>query len=293
MHVTRTAGAAVLLSIAALIVGCEVPPASTRPVSIATPTSPGAAPDEIASMIVIGHSGATGWNSEPDRPGQDARYNSWASGNNPAVDSIYQRLLPTNPALTDHAVNQAVSGSKANDLDRQIDTAFALAPKPDLILIQTVDNDIRCDGTDDSNYKAFHDTLAAALSKLATQSPDAVILIVSSPWATVTDYVSVVATLPGGKAQFAGTGPCDLFDTSGRPARAHMRYQQDVIDKYLAQVAAACKQVPTCHYDNGALAHLAIAAADLTTDYNHLNVTGQAKQAALEWKVLAPLLTPH
>jgi lysophospholipase L1-like esterase len=259
------------------------------PSSAAVTATPGA-PGSVSSMILVGHSGATGWNSDPNDPGQDARDNSWGTGANPAVKSIYLRLLPANPPLRDHAVNEAVSGSLVTDLDSQLDRAFAAAPTPDLVLIQTVDNDIRCDGTDGDNYRPFHDTLAAALTKISRQSPRAAILIVSSPWSTVADYAAVAATLPGGRKQFTGTGPCDLFDPSGRPNRAHQRYQQQVIDKYFAQLVDACRQVPTCHDDGGALAHLKIDATDLTPDYNHLSVAGQAKQAALEWKVLRPVL---
>ena len=38
----------------------------------------------------------------------------------------------------------------------------------------------------------------AVLEHIATARPDAMILVVSSPWATVENYTSVVATLPGG-----------------------------------------------------------------------------------------------
>jgi hypothetical protein len=157
--------------------------------------------------------------------------------------------------------------------------------------LQTVDNDIQCDGTADANYKPFRDTLLRALRRIATQAPQATILVVSSPWATVENYVAVIPKIPGGKERFTGTGPCDLFDGAGRPRPAQMKYQQKVIDDYLAQVATACRQVQTCHYDDGALAHMPIVAADLIPDFNHLSIAGQAKQAALEWKTLAPLVS--
>lgn len=281
--------AALILSLVLLLAGCHTPTAQTTASATATATST-ASPStaRIRSMVVVGHSGATGWNSDPSRPG-DARYNSWATGSNPAVDSIYQRLLPTNPGLRDHAINQAVSGSKVTDLDRQLDAAFALNPSPDLVLIQTVDNDIRCDGTDQENYTAFHD----ALTRIDAQNPDAATLVVSSPWATVAHYVSVVMNQPDAITVFTGAGPCDLFDPSGHPNRTHMAYQQHVIDAYLTQVQNACRQVRTCHYDRGVLAHLKIDADDLTPDYNHLSIAGQAKQAAVEWAVLEPLVNHH
>ncbi len=36
---------------------------------------------------MIGHSGATGYDSDPTRPGVDVTANSWATGTNPSVDS--------------------------------------------------------------------------------------------------------------------------------------------------------------------------------------------------------------
>ena len=87
---------------------------------------------------------------------------------------------------------------------------------------------------------------------------------------------------------FAGTGPCDIFDSRGRKQRAQMRYQQQVIDNYQRRLRTACRSVPNCHDDQGALARMRITAADLTPDLNHLSTAGQQKQAATEWEVIAP-----
>ena len=78
------------------------------------------------SIVAMGHSGLTGWDSDPDKRGVDAPQNSWATGTNPAVNSIYQRILTRNEGIRDHAFNLAVSGSKVDDLLRQADEAAAL-----------------------------------------------------------------------------------------------------------------------------------------------------------------------
>ena len=62
-------------------------------------------------------------------------------------------------------------------------------------------------------------TLTDVLKKLTTGAPKAKILIVSSPWSTVQNYAQVAARLPGPRAANSGTGPCDLFDPSGKPVR--------------------------------------------------------------------------
>ena len=72
-------------------------PASASP----SATSPVARTSRLDAIAVIGHSGATGYNSPGT--GGDERANSWATGTNPKVASIYQRLLATHPALEIHA----------------------------------------------------------------------------------------------------------------------------------------------------------------------------------------------
>lgn len=49
-------------------------------------------------VIAIGHSGLTGENTDPSLPPfSPVLENSWATGSNPEVDSIYQRLVAVRP----------------------------------------------------------------------------------------------------------------------------------------------------------------------------------------------------
>ena len=145
-----------------------------------------------------------------------------------------------------------MDGTGVGELAGQADQALATKPLPELFLIQSVDNDMRCDGTDADNYAPFAATLTEILKKITSGAPKAKILIVSSPWATVQNYGQVAAQLPGPRAANSGTGPCDQFD-----------------------------------YDNDALYHMKITTDDITTsDGFHLTITGLRKQAALEWRVL-------
>ena len=57
------------------------------------------------SIAVIGDGDVTGYASDPKRPFQEARANSWATGTNPAVRSIYSRLLAAKPAIRGRAFN--------------------------------------------------------------------------------------------------------------------------------------------------------------------------------------------
>ena len=269
-----------------LLVACSSSGGSPAAVgrTTTTPTPTTTYPDAIA---VLGHSGATGFDSDPARPGTDAEQNSWATGENPEVDSVYLRLLALNPAARGHAVNVAVDGSGVDDLAGQAEQALAARPVPDLFLIQTVDNDIRCDGTDDVNYARFGTALAAVLRQITSAAPRARILVVSSPWATAENYAAVAATLPGPRAASSGTGPCDLLDPAGQPVPAHERTLTTITEHYFDQLRSACTRFRACRYDDGALAHMTITADDITpTDGDHLTVAGLRKQAALEWQTL-------
>jgi hypothetical protein len=109
------------------------------------------------------------------------RGNSWATGDNPAVDSMYLRLMALNPAVRGHNTNLAVDGTGVDALAGQADQALATTPLPELFLIQSVDNDIRCDGSDPDNYAPFAAALTGVLEKITTGAPKARVLIVSSP----------------------------------------------------------------------------------------------------------------
>src|SRR6516225_5779760 len=150
--------------------------ASARPLSATTSAS-----DPQRGIIALGHSALTGENSDPQDPFLPAVQNSWATGTNPAVDSIYQRLAAVDPASLGHAFNAAFGGAPAATLVDQATQALTVEPNPRLVIIEIIGTDILCDGSDSSNYPVFGQQVKAALDLLATQAPDATILLVS--WA--------------------------------------------------------------------------------------------------------------
>ncbi len=66
-------------------------------------------------------SGATGEDSDPKQPGVQVRENSWATGTNPAVKSLYLRLLAVNPKIEGHNFNLAQGGADVRKLYNQAD----------------------------------------------------------------------------------------------------------------------------------------------------------------------------
>jgi|GEM_PF-1373154 len=237
------------------------------------------------SIVVIGHSGATGFNSDPAKSNLDARENSWATGTNPAVNSVYLRVLALNPAVAGHNFNLATDGATVDDLIGQARGALALVPLPELILVQTIDHDIKCDGTDPQNYQPFGDALTEALDILATGAPDAKIFVVTQP-GTVASNADAAESYPSWISNWQGDGPCDAFDPSGQRADDKIAALQNITDHYFAVQADRCAKLPNCSDDQGAWQRMMLDAADFTPDGNHPSIQGAAKRSAVTWTAL-------
>ena len=241
-----------------------------------------AVPAYPSSLAVIGHSGATGYDSDPVR----ARWshNSWVTGDNPLVKSLYARILARNPAVRGHKFNLAINGSNVASLLLQARKAVTMKPTPELVVVQSIDNDIACDGTDAKRLKPFGATFSQALDALATGAPDARIFVVSqfgSPGTSVRALTAVQRKGLGG-----GSGPCDFLDATGAILPKRLAYLESVIHGYEAAVAASCKLVAACRYDGGAFGRVVDRPEYVSSDLNHFSVKGHAKAAAVAWAAL-------
>jgi plastocyanin len=237
-----------------------------------------------SSIVVIGHSGATGYDSDPQAPGTDNEANSWATGTNPDVASVYLRVLARNPSVAGNVQNFAIDGSAILSLTEQARQAVAVTPTPDLVLVQSIDNDIHCDGTDDANYEPYRAHLTEVLDTLTTGLPNAEIFFVSQ-WADVATYDR--AAVPLRSQQFTGGGPCDVVDpTTTQIDPAREAYLQGLVDHYFGIITETCAKYPTCRTDGGALQHMDLAPEDLSPDLNHLSVSGHARMAAITFEAL-------
>jgi hypothetical protein len=238
------------------------------------------------AIAVLGHSGATGESSDPNKPlHYEARENSWATGTNPAVKSLYLRLLTVNPKIEGHNFNLAQGGADVRGLYKQATIAVPkLSPRPDLFVIQIMDNDIRCNGTDEKNFPRFQSTVTSVLKALAKGAPNAHIFVVSqfgSPGTAI-----AIATLAQRKQFGGGTGPCDVLDASGQIIPKRLAYLESVIHGYESALAAGCKQVAICRYDGGAFGRIVDRAEYAAKDGNHFSIEGHAKAASVAWAAM-------
>ncbi|MDP9222533.1 MAG: hypothetical protein M3P18_01505 [Actinomycetota bacterium] len=238
------------------------------------------------SMVVIGHSGSTGRATDPNWPVKDVPRNSWATGDNPTVNSIYLRILALNPAVRGHAANLAVDGTAVDQLDVQATEALRIKPLPDLFLIETLDNDIRCDGTDEQNYAPFGVSFEHALNRITRGAPRARIFVVGSPAGSVESVTQVRSKFPDFIKLAGGDGQCNTIDSVGHIRQAGISQVNAIVKGYQAELASHCAKFPRCRYDGGALSRMVVTAEDLAVDHVHLSIAGQRKQAEVEWAAL-------
>jgi hypothetical protein len=282
----RIATVAIVMATALALADCgsdddpeseSTPPTSTAATAERTP--------ELDAIGVIGHSGATGADSNGD--GQDVRANSWATGDNQEVHSVYLRLLAGHPALEGNNDNNAISGSDLSSLMGQATALLANDPVPDIVLVQSIDNDIRCDGTDEANFDPFEAGIEEVITYLQTTAPGIKVFFVDQ-WASVDAYDGMAQSNPDLVQTLSGSGPCDTFTPEGQRKPEAEAYLQGLVDEYFKRIVHVCAQHPGCATDEGAMQALRLEPADVTEDFNHLTVSGQAKMAAIVWEQLPP-----
>jgi hypothetical protein len=240
-------------------------------------------------LVALGHSGMTGFQSDPANPDTNAPANSWATGTTPAVQSIYQRMVEVLPETADHVANVARNGEKADGLVFQVDSALARVPTPRLALIQIMDNDIRCDGTDPAHLPEFRAQVRSTVQKLVTASPHITVVLVTGPGRPAR-WAAAVAKLTKTPQDLIGSSPCVPFSAPHKVNQTELLHLTTLIERYEAELTEACRGIPQCHTDGGAAAHIQDTIEDYGVDLQHNSVVGHAHIAAAVWPVVAQVL---
>lgn len=285
------AGAVAVAAVLALATSsCSSPSGSQSPAAVQTrPTT--LSRSHPVGIVAIGHSGLTGENSDPNLAGQPALENSWATGSSPEVNSVYLRLAAARPETKGHVANAAIGGSPVTSLAVQARIALASVPAPALIIIQTIDSDIQCDGTDATNVVKFGATLTSVLKSLTASSPESKILLVGQLGRPSPTFVTtLVSKHPAVKTSLTGPGICDFYDEQGRLNTDNFRTLTKIIDSYEAEQARVCSTVENCSTDGGVRAAYSDTLENFARDWNHLNVRGQAQAAKIIWPVVVSAL---
>jgi lysophospholipase L1-like esterase len=254
--------------------------------SSATTTS-GVDADHPEGVIALGHSGMTGFQSDPQSPGENVVDNSWATGSNPAVNSVFQRLVAVRPKTQGLVANVSRNGEKADGLEFQVPAALAIVPTPALALIMILDNDIRCDGTDPAHLPEFRAQVRAAVQSIVKASPKVTVVLASGAGRPA-DYAKAIATLPTTPVDLVGQEPCAMFSANKKVNTTEVRRLTSLVESYEAELARACEGIPQCHTDGGALArHRGDRLEEYGVDLGHPSVLGHQQWAAAIWPAVA------
>ena len=124
---------------------------------------------------------------------------------------MYLRILEHNPAIEGRDASYSEGGAGINQVALQADRLLESEPKPDLIVIQVMDNDLRCP-VDSAALSDFRKRLTSMLKKLAEGAPNSSQFVVSQ-FGSVASYAKTLTRAE--RTSQSGTGPCDFMTPTG------------------------------------------------------------------------------
>ena len=253
-------------------------------VSAILPTAVGAAdlplPDSMAAVgDSISQAASTGGTLGADYPA-----NAWSTGTNATVNSHYQRLLSLGAPITGQNHNRAVSGAKMVDLDGQMANVASL--QPDYVTVLMGGNDLCTDTVAQmTSVTSFRSQFEAAMGRVMSGTT-ANVYVVSIP--NVYQLWSLFKGNWWARFIWSTAGICQSLlanPTSTQAADVQRReaVRQRNVD-FNTQLAEVCAlYVGRCRFDGNAVFNTAFTASDVSGDYFHPSISGQAKLAAVSW----------
>jgi len=249
----------------------------------ATPAA-GATTPPPSSMAALGDSITRGF----DACGffADCPSASFATGTTASIRSHYTRIVAVNSAMSGHANNDAKTGAKAADLNRQAQTAVSQNVQYVTILMGAND---ACTSTEAgmTTVATFRSQIDAALATLRTGLPSAQILVLSIP--NIKRLWEIGKGSAAARTTWALAGICKSMlanptSTAAADVARRDRVLQRVVD-FNTQLAAACTAYGSnCLYDNNAVFNYPFVLSQISTwDYFHPNATGQSVLASVSY----------
>ena len=216
--------------------------------------------------------------------GADAPQNSWSTGTSTSVNSHYLRLLAAGASVSGQNHNRSVSGAKMANLNAQIANVVGL--QPDYLTVLMGGNDI-CTPTEAqmTSVNDFRTQFQAAMATLRAGSPGTNVYVISIP--RVMGLYELFRNNFWARFIWSLGGVCQsLLANPGSTAqadvdrRARVAARNQAFNQVLADVCAA---TPRCLWDGWAAYNTAFTASDVSGDYFHPSVAGQAKLSAVSW----------
>ena len=267
----RRIGTAALLT--ALLVGGLIPAYAAAETPLPFPDSMAAVGDSITQAA-----------SSAGSLGTDAPQNSWSTGTSSAVNSHYLRLVAAGAPIAGQNHNRSVSGAKMGGLAAQMQTVVPL--QPDYLTVLMGGNDLCTDTVAQmTSVTDFRNQFSAAMATLTAGSPTTNVYVVSIPnvyqlWNLFKG--NVWARFIWGVAGICQSLLANPTSTQAADVQRRETVRQRNID-FNAALASVCAQFARCRFDGNASFNTAFAASDVSGDYFHPSVAGQAKLSAVSW----------
>lgn len=218
--------------------------------------------------------------------GRDCSANSWATGTNPEVNSIYLRIRAVHPEITGNVWNDAVGGEDMSDLADQFEVT--IEHRVQFVIVDMGGNDICApEERQVTPVESFRADFEAAMARLIAARPNTRIAVVS-----IVDVYRLWQIYNGTRAA------TDTWNTNrtcqSMLANPRSRSREDeerrlrVREKEIelnAALATVCARYANCEYDRGTAFEYRFEIGDVGVDYFHPSLAGQASNALVEWEV--------
>lgn len=286
----RTAVVGAVLAVAALA-GCTGSPAprtgaaaSTGPTPTPTPTPTPVSlwDDPPASVAAVGDSVTRAFDACSLLA--DCPEASWATGTDPAVNSLALRLLGPG-RVAGNSWNLARSGARVAALPEQM--GRAAARRPELVTVMIGANDAcRPTPAGMTPVAEFRRSFEASLARLRKDAPKARVYVASVPdlrrlWDTGRANPLVRRVWELGVCGAMLADPEDL----GAAAERRRTAVRDRVVAYNEVLAEVCARDERCRYDGGAVFGFRFDESLLSTwDWFHPSREGQARLAELAYR---------
>jgi lysophospholipase L1-like esterase len=223
-------------------------------------------------------------------PWTEAPWNSWSTGESGYVWSHYRRILAANPRILLRNFNDARSGTKMADLERQV--RLVNLQRVEYVTVLMGANDA-CASSEAAMTPVaeFREHFEAAMRTLATGSPHALVYVVSIP--DVYRLWLILHENPDARSKWRLTGFCRSLlanpdSTAPTDEARRQRVRERIID-YNDVLADVCAEYVLCAFDGNAVFEYPFQPRHVSTrDYFHPSREGQRALAQLTW-IAGPL----
>lgn len=217
---------------------------------------------------------------------RDCSANSWATGTNPEVNSIYLRIRAVHPAITGNVYLDAVGGENMSDLSDQFEAT--IEHRVEFVIVDMGGNDICApEERQVTSLASFRSDFEAAMNKLLAARPNTRIAVVSI--VDVYHLWDIYKETRAATDQWTRNGTCaSMLANPTSRTRADEERRRRVREAEIAlngALATVCARYANCEYDRGTAFEYRFEIREVGRDYFHPSLTGQASNAAVEWEV--------